>query len=68
MKPTFITDREICADLKRTSTTLWRWRRDGHFPQSVQIGTAPNSRATPLAAYEDWKARVMAGKVGGAAQ
>ncbi len=45
---------EICQMYGISRPTLWRWQRDGKFPQSVRIGPGtPAISAEDLEAWEE---------------
>jgi prophage regulatory protein len=52
MSQTIIGCKELCRLLGKSRTTIWRWERDGRFPQRVQTG--PNSVAWLLQEIQNW--------------
>ena len=53
----FLSERQLCARLGVSRTTLWRWMKDGHLPHSVQIG--PRCVRWRLEDIEQWEAEVV---------
>lgn len=36
--PCLLSVKDICDLLKTTTSTLWRWRKSGLFPQPLRVG------------------------------
>ena len=52
--PAFLRTKDITELLGVTRTTIWRWRREGTFPEPHRIG--PATVGWPRAVIEDWLA------------
>lgn len=57
MAPSFrdnilIHQRDLCALLGVSRSTLFRWERDGHFPRRIKLG--PKRVAWRKSDIEDW--------------
>ena len=51
-QPAFYREADILALIGASKATLWRWRRDGSFPQPVELG--PNTVAWRREDVEAW--------------
>ena len=50
MAPRLLRKREVCARISVNPATLWRWVKDGNFPEPVILN--PNCRNPPIAWHE----------------
>lgn len=63
MQPKFIRIKELASTPERqgvlpvSAPTLWRWVRDGKFPQPVRLG--PQVTAWSVEAVESWQQERM---------
>ena len=54
MEAQILRERDVLNMLGISKVTLWRWRRDGAFPQPIRLG--PNSVAWRREAVDEWLA------------
>jgi predicted DNA-binding transcriptional regulator AlpA len=55
--PCLLTKHEVCARVKVTFPTIWKWMRAGTFPRSRELGAGKSSKVVWLEAeVEAWMA------------
>lgn len=52
--PEFLRMKDVTGLLGVSSVTIWRWRKEGNFPEPHRIGA--NSVGWPRSTIEDWLA------------